>query len=126
MRFVEIVGVCIYIALISTALTNYGIYLRFDHVEISDLIKKKFYLNKSLPECITNLQLNKSVTKNSIYWLQIECLVATGYIFTMMLLMFKSRFTLIGIDQSGQFESIYLKRMCNKIIESIPFEVNDI
>jgi len=34
MRFVEIVGMMGYVALVSTAFTNYGIYMMFDHVEI--------------------------------------------------------------------------------------------
>ena len=101
MRFVEIIGVMCYIALVSTSFTNYGIYLMFDHVEIGSTIKSKLFNNVDIPVCITDQGINISVTNNSIHWLFIEILVALVYLFTMMLLMLKSRYTLIGIDQSG-------------------------
>ena len=58
MRFVEVMGVLAYVALISDAFTNYGIYLMFDHVEIRSVIKKEFFNNKTVPKCITDTSLN--------------------------------------------------------------------
>ena len=101
MRFIEIVGVMAYIALVSTAFTNYGIYQMFPQVEIGKTIKSKYFKNQDVPECITDKKMSLSVTNNTIHWLKIEMLVAMLYLFTMMLLMLKSRCSLIGIDQSG-------------------------
>ena len=73
----------------------------FDHVEIGSVIKSKIFNDVDIPKCITDQGINISVTNNAIHWLFIEILVAILYLFTMMLLMLKSRYTLIGIDQSG-------------------------
>jgi hypothetical protein len=69
MRFVEVVGVMAYLALISTAFTNYGVYLMFDHVEIGSILKKKFFNDEVIPLCITDKKLNLAVTNNTVHWL---------------------------------------------------------
>jgi hypothetical protein len=101
MRFTEVIGVLGYVALISNAFTNYGIYRMFDKVVIGKAIKKELFNGRDIPDCIKDNTVNSDVVYNSIYWLEIEIMVAMTYLFTMMILMLKSRFTLIGIDQSG-------------------------
>ena len=52
----------------------------------------------------------------------IELLIFAFYTFTLLILMFKSRFSTIGQDQSGQFEPYFIGKIVNEIIKSIPFE----
>ena len=40
----------------------------------------------------------------------------------MVIAMFKSRFTKIGIDQTSQFEPFYMKEMVEKIAKAIDFD----
>jgi lipopolysaccharide biosynthesis protein len=40
----------------------------------------------------------------------------------MVIVMFKSRFTKIGIDQTSQFEPFYMKEMVEKIAKAIDFD----
>lgn len=52
----------------------------------------------------------------------IEVIVFFSYTITMMLLMFKSRFMAIGIDQTRQFEEPYLAKMITKIAFAVDFD----
>ena len=49
----------------------------------------------------------------------IEEMVYLGYIFTLLILMAKSRFMKTSIDNSEAFEETYMSYMCNKICSSI-------
>ena len=55
----------------------------------------------------------------SIEWLVMEFMVYCLYVFTLFILILKSRFCKIGIDQSYQFEPTYLAYMANKIIDNL-------
>lgn len=77
---------------------------------------------EEIPSCITEHKLSSQWLGNSIHWMLIEIIVFANYTSTLLILMFKSRFDTIGMDQSGQFEPYYLQRMINHIISRIPFE----
>jgi len=72
---------------------------------------------KGLKECIKLPHVRGRAND----WLTIEIMVYIFYLMTMLILMIKSRCSLIGIDQSKQFESFYLSQMANQIIGCIPF-----
>ena len=74
-----------------------------------------------MPPCVQNHHDAKKWLANSVEWMQIECLVFAFYTATLLILMFKSRFSTIGMDQSGQFEPFYIQKMMNEIISNIPF-----
>jgi len=42
-------------------------------------------------------------------WILIEVLVFAFFLFSMVILMFKSRFMKVGIDNSAQFEPVYMR-----------------
>lgn len=44
------------------------------------------------------------------------------YVATMVIVMFRSRFQKIGIDQTSQFEPFYMNKMVDKIANSIDFD----
>ena len=50
----------------------------------------------------------------------IELLIFFSFLLTMMFLMCKSRFMKVGIDNSGQFEPIYMRILAQKIADSVP------
>lgn len=59
---------------------------------------------------------------SALEWMSIEILVFVWYAISMIFLMAKSRFIVVGIDQSGQFEPIYIKYMMNEIISCLSFK----
>lgn len=56
----------------------------------------------------------------SFEWMIIELLVFASFLLTMVFLMIKSRYMKVGIDNSGQFEPVYMKILAQKIADSIP------
>ena len=74
------------------------------------------------PKCISNPTIRPKVLGRILEWYVIEITVFFAYLFTMLLLMVKSRFKLVGVDQSAQFESFYMSKMANYIINKINFE----
>ena len=56
-------------------------------------------------------------------WILIEVLVFTFFLFSMVILMFKSRFMKVGIDNSAQFEPVYMRILAQKIADSIPLNI---
>lgn len=57
---------------------------------------------------------------NSFEWMIIELLVFFSFLLTMIFLMCKSRQMKVGIDNSGQFEPVYMRILAQKIADSIP------
>lgn len=56
-------------------------------------------------------------------WILIEVMVFAFFLFSMVILMFKSRFMKVGIDNSAQFEPVYMRILAQKIAESIPLQI---
>lgn len=55
-------------------------------------------------------------------WFFIELLVFYSFLLTMSILMIKSRFMNIGIDNSAQFDPVYMSHMVNRIIRHMEFD----
>ena len=53
----------------------------------------------------------------------IEMLVFGFFILTMLLLLIKSRYRKIGIDNSGQFEPLYMKYLVDNITNSVKADI---
>lgn len=62
---------------------------------------------------------------HSFEWMLIEILVFATFLFTMIILMCKSRFYKVGIDGSGQFEPVYMRILAQKIADSIPINIDE-
>jgi hypothetical protein len=60
------------------------------------------------PKCVTDKDIRPKVLGRILEWYVLEVSVFIGYFLTMMFLMIKSRFKLIGGDQSAQFESYFM------------------
>ena len=65
----------------------------------------------------------KTWAGNTIEWFYFEALIYLTYLGTMMLLLIKSRFSRVGVDQSGQFEPVYLQKMIDMIALNIDFKL---
>lgn len=88
MRFLETSGSMVYVGLITISINIYCKYYLWKHGVFDDDPKMK--------ECIGLPHVRGRVND----WLTIEIMVYIFYLLTMLILMFKSRFILIGIDQS--------------------------
>ena len=73
--------------------------------------------------CITDPKLVFEWAGNSQAWFLIEIILMSVYILTMVFLMAKSKFIKVGVDQTQQFEPIYLSKMINKIVNSMDFDL---
>ena len=78
-----------------------------------------------LPPCLTDREHRMIVFGRTLEWQWIELLVYIMFVFTMMILMIKSRCVNIGIDNSTQFNPVYLSHMVNRIIKNIEFNFED-
>lgn len=56
-------------------------------------------------------------------WFNLEIGVTLIYTFTMLLMLIKSRFMTVGIDQKDQFNPFYMSLMINRICEEIDFDL---
>ena len=61
----------------------------------------------------------------SLEWILMELVVYVFFLCTMIVIMIKSRFTRVGIDNSQQFESLYMSKMANKICENIDMKIGN-
>ena len=61
----------------------------------------------------------------SLEWILMELVVYVFFLITMIVIMVKSRFTKVGIDNSQQFESLYMSKMANKICDNIEMKIGD-
>lgn len=55
-------------------------------------------------------------------WFILELIVYGTYVVTLIILMIKSRFINVGVDQSSQFEPFMMSQMANRIIKNIKFD----
>ena len=53
----------------------------------------------------------------------IEVMVFIFYIVSMVILILKSRLLRVGIDQSMQFEEVYMSKLIQRIIENMDFDL---
>ena len=58
---------------------------------------------------------------HSYFALEVMILIAT--LFTMIILLFKSRCIQVGCDQKQQFEPLYLAKMINRIVSKFDFDL---
>lgn len=121
MKMIEVVGCMLYITMIIHLLAWCSIYLGFKDIAQDPYCLDLFQVTE-LPPCLSNLDNQRAWLGRSIEWFVIEIFVFLFYTLTMLILMAKSRFATIGMDQSGQFEPYYLQRVVNQIISNIPFE----
>jgi hypothetical protein len=56
--------------------------------------------------------------------MNIELLAFYAYFFTMVMYLFRSRFMSVGINQTVQFESVYMSFLANKVIDNMNFDIN--
>ena len=73
------------------------------------------------PMCLADIDHLHNISGRSLEWFGIEIICFSLYILTMVFYMIKSRFMSVGINQSTQFEPLYMKYMAEKLIEAIEF-----
>ena len=105
MRGMEILGVVAYFGYIMTVLYYFTLWF-----ELTDGNDSKVR-DANRPDCLVYKSKFKEWSFNSLEWMIIELMVFVFYLTTMIILLIKSRFTKVGVDQSGQFEPIYLQKM---------------
>ena len=117
MRFMEVVGIFIYYGSVLSALNYVTRWMTLS----GDESQKK--LNISEPGCLQNQKVYKSMAGNSIEWFEVELMIFIFFMFTMIFLLTKSRVSKVGVDQSGQFEAIYIQKMIDKLVLSFDFDL---
>jgi hypothetical protein len=100
MKGMEIMGWLWYSQLIIQAI-DYGLtFLALDG-KIANYHRESNWNSQVFPKCITDADMRQKVLGRIIEWYVIEVTVAFAYLITMMFLMIKSRYKLIGGDQSA-------------------------
>ena len=123
MRALEIVAVAMYLGVILASLNYYTIWMNIgkDFGDLKKLIDENKY--DIQPECLSKQSAFKTWSANVIEWIFMELIVFVLYLSTMVFMLIKSRCFKIGVDQSGQFEAVYIQKMIDKIVLSIDFKM---
>lgn len=79
-------------------------------------------LKINVPECFLSSYKQNNWAGHMIDWFLIEFLVFMAYNTTLVLLMGKSRFYSVGLDNSKMFEPTYMDRMSNLIASMIQID----
>ena len=73
------------------------------------------------PECLTDWSKIKDWAGGVLDWILCEIIIHVTYMFTFIILMIKSRFGPVGVDNTQQFQSTYMGFLADKIVSKIPF-----
>lgn len=128
MKFLEVIGVYLYLAVFISCLTQYAFWMYdltatslvvFEPVKDKSALKMLVYHK---PECLTNRNIIFEWSGGTLVWFILEIIVHITYVSTLVILMGKSRFISVGIDNTPQFQPTYLSFLANKIIQFIPFD----
>ena len=80
---------------------NYTLIFLAFNFPITNDYSEVLFDTELFPTCISDLKVRPLVLGRVLEWYALEIVVFFGYLFTMVLLMIKSRFKLVGVDQSG-------------------------
>ena len=78
-----------------------------------------------MPDCINHFGKNKYYYGHCVEWFYTEGIAFACFHLTLIVLMIKSRFFSIGVNQETQFEENYLALMANAIIHKMKYFKND-
>jgi hypothetical protein len=133
MRIIEVFCIPIYMAAILMSLEQLSLILIRDHTSNPDdrvageKGGPKYKSEKNgIPDILYQKCRKADYTKisgTSTEWIVIEMLVFGFFIITMLLLLIKSRYRKIGIDNSGQFEPLYMKYLVDNITNSVKADI---
>ena len=135
MRIIEVFCIPIYMAAILMSLEQLSLILIRDHtsnpnerVAGNGITGEALY--KSAKNEIADILWRKcpkddysKISGTSTEWIVIEMLVFGFFIVTMLLLLIKSRYRKIGIDNSGQFEPLYMKYLVDNVTKSVKADI---
>jgi hypothetical protein len=86
------------------------------------------HMQKTLPnpeskvrQCFVNREKLFEMSGTTTAFARIEILVYFTFVLTLLFLMIRSRFQKSGIDNSEQFEDVYMSYLVNKMIQSMVF-----
>ena len=121
MRFVEITAVLGSIRIMLGCMNQLLKWRNFE-IEMTDHVREVLdAYNVKDPLCLKDIDTLHDISGRSLEWFAIELTCYCIYILTMTLYMVKSRFISVGINQSTQFEPIYMRYMAQKLIMAIEF-----
>ena len=133
MRIIEVFCIPIYMAAILMSLEQLSLILIRDHTSNPEervAGGKAGPLYRSENNNIADILYQKcpkaaysKISGTSTEWIMIEMLVFGFFILTMLLLLIKSRYRKIGIDNSGQFEPLYMKYLVDNITNSVKADI---
>ena len=86
---------------------------------LTTLARLLSYSRAELEPCFSDPKVLISWSGTSIYWLLLEIAVFFIYLATMIILLAKSRFFKVGIDNSKMFSPRYASYMVNRIIDAM-------
>ena len=137
MRALEVLGLVLYLQSILLAIKFYTTWLILD-LKIEQIISM---LEKSgdgheanavnsldylTPEGFSDLSKFKNWRGRALEWFFIEIIICIFFTFTMVLLMGKSRILRVGIDNSYQYEPLYVSKLANKLVQAINFDLDEV
>ena len=93
-KILEVLGTMSYIMVVINCLQIYDKGLKWKALEPSDTI----------PPCLTDASLRIEWAGATFEWCLLEIAIYFSYMYTLIVLLVKSRFTVIGVDQTTQFE----------------------
>ena len=121
MRFVETFAVLVQIKILLGCLHEILKLKNFD-IELTDYVKSVLTAyNLKQPLCLKSEDDIHKFGGRSTDWFAMEVITFFMYLITMTLYMIKSRFMSVGVNQSTQFEPLYMSYMAQKLIENINF-----
>ena len=134
MRIIEVFCIPIYMAAILMSLEQLSVILIRDHTaNPKERVAGKdngplYYSEKNNIQDILYEKCPKEdyrkISGTTTEWIVIETLVFAYFIITMLLLLIKSRYRKIGIDNSGQFEPLYMKYLVDNITKSVKADIS--
>ena len=128
MRFLEVIGVGLYLSCIIMCLAQFSFWMYeatdndlrlFAPISNTDAMKLVLRYH---PTCLTDRGNLAQWAGGTMYWFICEIVVHITYVGTLVILMAKSRFISVGIDNTQQFQPMYLSFLANYIIKQIPFD----
>ena len=75
----------------------------------------------TMPFCFLTAETSINTLGRTMEWVSIEIFIFFVYLFTMVIYLLKSRFKSVGVNQSTQFEPLYMNYMIDRIISKIDF-----
>ena len=112
MRLFEVASIFLQIVVV---IQTINAWMQIDQMELN--------IETAYPPCAYDSVQRRKWIGNCKPWFILEVTVNIFYTFTLLIMMVKSRFYTIGMDQNDQFDPLYMSFMINRICSAIDFDL---